>query len=156
LPQYYLTALPHCDRSVTELQVSNLRRPIVIRASILFSPGTTRGTIGGSAGGSISFNPVMRRKRKAYEAETKKSQQSLSVLARDTGGQIFLPKSEDNMLSQGDQVARDIGAECVFTYRPKKGPADAAPGEYRRIEIAPSRQGLTLRIMHEYVAKPVA
>jgi VWFA-related protein len=118
-------------------------------------PGTTRGTIGGgSSGGTITFDPAMKRKRKAYEAETKKSQQWLSVLARDTGGQIFLPKSEDDMLSQGDQVARDIGAEYVITYRPKKALAEAAPGEYRRLEIAPRRQGLTLRTMRGYVAKP--
>jgi len=39
----------------------------------------------------------MRRLRKAYEADVKRSQQALSNLADETGGTIFLPKNDDEM-----------------------------------------------------------
>jgi VWFA-related protein len=116
-------------------------------------PGMTRGTIGMSSGVGIRFDPAMKRRRKAYEAEVMKSQQGLTTLAEETGGQIALPNSEDDLILEGDRVARDIGAYYVITYRPKRPLAEAAAGEYRRIEVAPRKSGLVLRTRRGYVAK---
>jgi VWFA-related protein len=115
------------------------------------APGQTRSP---SVRVSVTFDPAMRRQRKAYEADVKKSQQSLSVLAEETGGKIFLPKSGDEMTPEATEVARDIGAEYVVTYRPKRPLADAAPGEYRRIQVASRRVGLSLRSRRGYVVSP--
>jgi len=93
----------------------------------------------------------MRRQRKAYEAETRKSEQVLKGMAEETGGKIYLPVSADQMVAQAKEVAADIGAEYVVTYRPKKPLSSARSGEYRRIDVASRRVGLSLRSRRGYV-----
>src|SRR6185369_7351616 len=111
-------------------------------------PGTTRSP---SFGIAIRFDPAMRRMRKAYEAEVKKSQQALKNVADETGGQMLLPLDSQEMLAEANEVARAIGAEYVVTYRPKRPLAEAQPGEYRRIEVASRRVGLSLQSRRGYV-----
>ena len=111
-------------------------------------PGTTRQP---SYGVRVTFDPAMKRQRKAYEAEVKKSQEALKTVADETGGQLLLPLTRDEMLAQANEVARAIGAEYVVTYRPKRPLADAKPGEYRRIQVASRRVGLSLQARRGYV-----
>ena len=111
-------------------------------------PGTTRSP---SYGIGIRFDPAMRRQRKAYEDEVKKSQQALKNVADETGGKMMLPLNRDEMLAQANEVARAIGAEYVVTYRPKRPLAEASVGEYRRIEVASRRVGLSLHARRGYV-----
>ena len=111
-------------------------------------PGTTRQP---SFGVGIRFDPAMKRLRKAYEAEVKKSQEALKAIADETGGQMLLPLNRDEMLAEANEVARAIGAEYVVTYRPKRPLADAQPGEYRRIQVASRRVGLSLQSRRGYV-----
>ena len=111
-------------------------------------PGTTRNP---SYGVGITFDPAMRRQRKAYEADTKKSEKWLTTIADETGGKIFLPKSTDQMIAEGEEVAREIGAEYVITYRPTRPLSEATPGEYRHIEVASRRVGLRLRSRRGYL-----
>jgi VWFA-related protein len=100
---------------------------------------------------SIRFDPAMKRQRKAYEAEVKKSQQALKNIADETGGRMMLPLDSMEMLAQANEVARAIGAEYVVTYRPKRPLAEAQPGEYRRIEVASRRVGVNLQSRRGYV-----
>ena len=111
-------------------------------------PGTTRQP---SYGIRVGFDPPMRRQRKAYEAEVKKSQEVLKNVADETGGKMMLPLNSQEMLAQANEVARAIGAEYVVTYRPKRPLAEAKPGEYRRIEVASRRVGLSLQARRGYV-----
>jgi VWFA-related protein len=111
-------------------------------------PGTTRNP---SFGVSIRFDPAMRRQRKAYESDIKKSQQVLTTVAEETGGRIFLPKSSQEMIAQAAEAAREIGAEYVVTYRPKRPLTSSRQGEYRRIEVSSRRVGLSLRSRRGYV-----
>jgi hypothetical protein len=111
-------------------------------------PGQTRSP---SFGIGIRFDPAMRRQRKAYEEEVRKSQQALKNVADETGGKLMLPLNRDEMLAQANEVARAIGAEYVVTYRPKRSLAEAIPGEYRRIEVASRRVGLSLHARRGYV-----
>lgn len=111
-------------------------------------PGTTRSP---SFGVAVRFDPEMKRQRKAYEAELKKSQQVLTGLAEETGGQIYLPKTSEQMIAQARDAAKEIGAEYVVTYRPKRALAGAKQGEYRKIEVASRRVGLSLRSRRGYV-----
>jgi VWFA-related protein len=113
------------------------------------APGTTRSPA--YVLNRITFDPAMKRQRKAYEMEVKTSQQTLTGLADETGGRIYLPITGDQMIAQAKEAAREIGAEYVVTYRPKKPLADAPRGEYRRIEVASRRVGLTLRSRQGYV-----
>ncbi len=112
------------------------------------APGQNRSP---SFGVAVRFDPAMKRVRKAYEAETRKSQETLTEIANETGGQIYLPISSDEMVAKARDAAREIGAEYVVTYRPKRPLADAAQGEYRRIEVASRRVGLTLRSRRGYI-----
>ena len=111
-------------------------------------PGTTRSP---SFGIGIRFDPAMRKQRKAYEDEVKKSQVALKNVADETGGKLMLPLNRDEMLAQANDVARAISAEYVVTYRPKRPLAEATPGEYRRIEVASRRVGLSLHARRGYV-----
>jgi VWFA-related protein len=111
-------------------------------------PGATRSP---SFGVGIRFDPAMKRVRKAYEAETRKSEKWLTDLAAETGGRIFLPISTEEMIAKGEEVAREIGAEYVVTYRPTRPLAEASPGEYRKVEVASRRVGLYLRSRRGYV-----
>ena len=104
-----------------------------------------------SFGVGINFDPAMRRLRKAYEAEVKKSEQALKNVAEETGGRWLLPVNSEEMLTQANQIAKAISAEYVVTYRPKRPLAEAKPGEYRRIEVASRRVGLSLQARRGYV-----
>jgi VWFA-related protein len=113
------------------------------------APGTTRSPA--YVLNRITFDPAMKRQRKAYEMELKTSQETLTGLADETGGRIYLPKTNDEMLMQAKEAAKEIGAEYVVTYRPKRSLAAAERGEYRRIEVASRRVGLNVRSRRGYV-----
>jgi len=111
-------------------------------------PGTTRSP---SFGVAIRFDPAMRRLRKAYEVEVRKSQEDLTNLADETGGKIYLPVSSEEMRSRADEVARAIEAEYVVTYRPTRPLTEARPGEYRKIDVTSRRVGVSLYSRRGYV-----
>jgi len=111
-------------------------------------PGTTRSP---AFGVTVRFDPAMKRLRKAYEADVKKSQQVLTNVAEETGGKMLLPVSSEEMIVQAGEVARAIGSEYVVTYRPKRPLAAASPGEYRRIQVSSRRVGLSLHSRRGYV-----
>jgi VWFA-related protein len=111
-------------------------------------PGATRSP---SFGLRIQFDPAMRRQRKAYENDVKKSQQVLTDVAQETGGKILLPISNEQMLAQTGEIAQAIGSEYVVTYRPKRPLAEARPGEYRKVQVTSRRVGLSLHSRRGYV-----
>ena len=115
-------------------------------------PGVTRSP---SYSVRVTFDPAMRRRRKAYEAEVTKSEQALKNIAEETGGRISLPINSQEMIAQANEVARAIGAEYVVTYRPKRPLAEASPGEYRRIEVASRRVGLNLQARRGYIVPTI-
>jgi lysophospholipase L1-like esterase len=104
--------------------------------------------------GTIDLDREMRRRYKKYADETKQSEVRLTKLADETGGRMLLAGTGDEMIRQADEVARDIGAEYVVTYTPKRPLALAPSGEYRRVEVASRRVGLTLRSRRGYVVTP--
>jgi VWFA-related protein len=139
---------PKQNQSATVRQVPTSHDPITANDPTQ-PPGTTRSPA--YVLHSITFDPAMRRQRKAYEADIRKSQQILTDMAEETGGQIFLPKTADEMVAQAREASREVGAEYVVTYRPKRSLASADKGEYRRIEVASRRVGLSLRSRRGYV-----
>ena len=138
------------DKKTTELstgQLPNNTNPIVMTDPTL-PPGTTRSP---SFGVGIRFDPAMRRQRKAYEADVRKSEQVLSNIADETGGKILLPVNSSEMLAQSNDIARAIGAEYVVTYRPKRPLAEAPSGEYRRVQVQSRKVGVSLHSRRGYV-----
>ena len=55
------------------------------------------------------------------------------------------------MVKNGGEVARDIGAQYVATYKPKRPLASAPPGEHRSVNVVSRRVGLRLRSRRSYV-----
>lgn len=142
---------PDIPKSVTIGQRPPSSDPITANDPTL-PPGATRSP---SFGVSVRFDPAMKRMRKAYEAEVKKSQEALKNIAEETGGRMMLPLNAQEMLAEANEVARAIGAEYVVTYRPKRPLAEAKPGEYRRIEVASRRVGLSLQSRRGYVVPKI-
>src|ERR1044072_9353825 len=103
---------PDKSRTVSTGQRPTSSDPITATDPTL-PPGTTRSP---SFGVGIRFDPAMKRMRKAYEAEVKKSQEALKNIADETGGKIVLPLNAQEMLAEANEVARAIGAEYVVTY----------------------------------------
>ncbi|HEX7721173.1 MAG TPA: VWA domain-containing protein [Pyrinomonadaceae bacterium] len=101
--------------------------------------------------GSIDTDIAMRRKRKEYERATRESEKQLTEIAEESGGRVFLPANANELLTQADSIARDIGSQYVVTYRPTRPLSSAKPGEYRKVEVASRRVGLYLRSRHGYV-----
>jgi len=112
-------------------------------------PGTTRTPT--FKIGSIDTDVAMRRKRKEYERATLESEKQLTEIAEESGGRMFLPVNANELLTQADSIARDIGSQYVVTYRPTRPLSAAKPGEYRKVEVASRRVGLYLRSRHGYV-----
>ncbi|HUQ31688.1 MAG TPA: VWA domain-containing protein [Pyrinomonadaceae bacterium] len=102
---------------------------------------------------TIDTDRAMRRWYKKYAEGTKANEQRLISLAEETGGQLLQSETTDDLLKQADVVARDIGAQYVVTYTPKRPLASARAGEYRRIEVAPTKTGVRLRTRRGYIAK---
>ena len=101
---------------------------------------------------TIDTDRAMRRQREEYIEATRRSEKLFAALAEETGGRILLPTTTEEMVRQGAEVAREIGAQYVVTYKPKRLLADAQAGEYRRIKVVLRRPGLNVRSRSGYVA----
>lgn len=104
-----------------------------------------------SVNSGLRIDPELRRRRKAYERDMKRGEGRLKTLADETGGRILLAGTTDEMVGQGEEVAREIDAQYVVTYQPKRALRSASATEYRRIHIGARRVGLTLRARRGYV-----
>ena len=100
---------------------------------------------------TIDTDVAMRRKRKEYERATHDSEKQLTAIAEESGGRIFLPANQTELMAQADTIARDIGSQYVLTYRPTHPLSQARPGEYRTVQVAARRVGLYLRTRKGYV-----
>jgi len=66
---------------------------------------------------------------------------------------VLLPSTSEEIISLSEKVARDIGAQYVVTYSPKR-PFDAAAVERRRAVAHSRRIGLQLFSLREVVVGP--
>ena len=112
-------------------------------------PGTTRTPSFKLA--SKNADPALLKRRAEYERAIIFSEAQLSEIAEESGGQIFIPESTSDLLSEAENIARDIGSQYVITYRPTRPLAAAKSGEYRKVEVASRRVGLYLRSRQGYV-----
>ena len=112
-------------------------------------PGTTRTP--GFRIGTIDTDLALRRRRKDYERATIASEAELKEIADESGGQMLLPATNDDLLAEAESVARDIGSQYVVTYRPTRPLSSAKRGEYRKVEVASRRVGLYLRSRRGYI-----
>ena len=115
-------------------------------------PGMSRGGIHApSVNSGVSVDRKMKRVHKAYERAMKKGEERLKALTEETAGRLLVPGGEEEMYEQAGDVAREVDAQYVVTYRPKRPLARSPVTEYRRLRVSPRRIGLTLRARRGYV-----
>jgi VWFA-related protein len=102
------------------------------------------------------FDPAKKRLQNAYARAMQKSEERLTSLAEETGGRLVVPTSKEEIIAEGEEVARDIGAQFVITYKPKRPLATAPKDEYRKLNVSPRRIGLRLRTRRGYFVTSVS
>jgi VWFA-related protein len=89
-----------------------------------------------------------------YAAATRQNESRLVALAEATGGRIIQPASTAEAVEMTNSVWRDIGAQYVVTYTPRR-PLDESSGtEQRRISVFPRRVGLRLISLRSHIVAP--
>ena len=111
-----------------------------------------RGIMEAKGGGVVDLDRLFRRDKK-LKRELERREAEFGELAAETGGDLFLPSTADEMLRQAAEAAREIDSRYVVTYKPARPLADAEPGEHRKLDVLARRQGLTVRSRRGYVAK---
>jgi len=100
---------------------------------------------------TIDLNRQQRKRLEEYKKAMQTGAARLRALAAETGGLAPAPASVEEMFVRAEEVARDITAQYIITYAPRR-PLDSAPeGERRRIEVAPRRAGLQLKARRAYI-----
>jgi len=103
-------------------------------------------------GKTFDLDPLRRRKIKQYEEAMIEGELLLTSLSKETGGNISLPETLDQMIDDGAKVAHRIDSEYLVTYRPSRALSTAAKDEVRKVEIVSRRVGLTIVSRRSYVA----
>jgi hypothetical protein len=81
----------------------------------------------------------------------KQNELLLGWVAEETGGDIILPASEDELSTLTDDLAREIDSQYIVTYRPKSGVALKSEADIRRVEVVSRRVGLYVSSRRRYV-----
>ena len=76
------------------------------------------------------------------------------VITEETGGNLWLPGSAEEMIGEAREVARDVDSQYVLSYKPIKPLNESTPNEYRQLEVISRRVGLTVTARRGYVANP--
>src|SRR5687767_673593 len=100
----------------------------------------------------VDLDLQMRQRRREYLKAMKEGERWLRLFAVETNGNMLVPGSVAEMLTNVEHIAGDVDSQYVITYKPKRSFALSAEGEYRRIEVAPARVGLVVSSRKGYVA----
>ncbi|MCS6874115.1 MAG: VWA domain-containing protein [Pyrinomonadaceae bacterium] len=94
---------------------------------------------------TINLDREMIKKRRQDIEKLKKSESFLTEISESTNGELFLPDSEEEMLTKAPQLALNIDSQYTATYIPKSPLSEAQDGEVRIIEVFSKRQGLLVQ-----------
>ena len=94
---------------------------------------------------------AMTRYNRDHFKTLKKDEQWLAGFAQESGGSITLPASAEELSKLTDDLIREIDAQYVITYRPKKAVMLKSDEEIRRIEVVSRRVGLQVRCRRSYL-----
>ena len=99
----------------------------------------------------IDLDFPMRRHNREQLKTLKQNELWLAWLAEESGGDIALPASQEDLATLTDDVARDIDSQYVVTYRPKSPVVLKSDAEIRRVEVISRRVGLQVQSRRSYV-----
>ena len=89
--------------------------------------------------------------RKGIKGALMERSEQFALITEETGGNLWLPSSAEEMIREAREVARDIDSQYVVSYKPVPPPERTTATEYRPIEVISRRVGLTLRAPRGYV-----
>ena len=89
--------------------------------------------------------------RKGINGALMERSEQFALITDETGGNLWLPSSAEQMIREAREVARDIDSQYVVSYKPVPPPERKTTTEYRPIEVISRRVGLTLRAPRGYV-----
>ena len=83
----------------------------------------------------------------------KENELALAWLAEESGGSMLLPNSTEEFPKLALELAREIDAQYLVTYRPKIGVALKSTAEIRHIEVVSRRVGLRVNSRRSYLVR---
>lgn len=101
-------------------------------------------------GKTLDLDLGKRRHIKLYQEAMIEGEVMLTSLSKETGGNIWLSESLDQMIADGTKVAHLIDAGYLITYRPSAALASPKK-QISRIEIVSRRVGLNIVSRRSYV-----
>ena len=101
--------------------------------------------------GSITTDREFLRKMKERDNALIESEKYLTELSKDTGGEMILPASNEEMLEKTALVAAIIDSSYVVTYTPKRALSESKTGEVRNIEVSSRRPDLQVQARRKLV-----
>ena len=131
-----LTAIRRSEASVYVISLTESLRAEISKHE--------RGWLGRVFGGS-DRRAIAKAKSMIDEAEVR-----LTTLATQTGGRMFLPVNEEDLLPAYAAIAEELRSQYVITYKPKKR---AASGEYRQIKVLVTPGGFEVATRDGYVGR---
>jgi VWFA-related protein len=90
-------------------------------------------------------------RRKGIKPGLAQRSEEFAVIAEESGGNLWLPASSDEMVREAREVARDVDSQYVVSYKPVPPLSASTPNEYRRIEVISRRVGLAVTSRRGYV-----
>lgn len=78
------------------------------------------------------FSGYDRREVDYYLSLLDKSEKQLEGLASQTGGRIFLPRTDEELLPAYNAIAEELRTQYIITYKPQPR---ASAGEFRRVRV---------------------
>jgi VWFA-related protein len=96
--------------------------------------------------------PVWRHSRGQLKT-LKENELALAWLVEESGGSMLLPNSTEDFPKLAVELAREIDAQYLVTYRPKIGVALKSTAEIRHIEAVSRRVGLRVYSRRSYLVR---
>jgi hypothetical protein len=78
------------------------------------------------------------------------AEKQLTTIATESGGRLFLPVKEADLLPAYEAIAEELRQQYVITFRPRKR---AAAGEYRRIKVLVTPGGFEVAAREGYMGR---
>lgn len=103
---------------------------------------------------TVNLDRAMIRKIRERGTNLARSEKSLLELAADTNGVFLLPESRAEMIEKTEFLVRNIDANYVVTYIPKRALSDVRVVEERNIEITSRRPGLEVLAKRKLIVRP--
>lgn len=103
---------------------------------------------------TINLDRAMIRKIRERGENLSNSEKALTKLSEDTNGLLFLPETRNEMIEKTEFLAKNIDANYVVTYIPKRALSDVRVVEERNIEITSRRAGLEVLAKRKLLVRP--